>query len=113
VRDRRHVLVWAIDCNHQHKDHRESQRRRQSDGRYAAAAGQSGTFRVSSARITSVTAARYLPTAHGFDEYAGVLYHLNALEEPEDVDYPRNPEFFAKYGPRDAIYTCAPRVATA
>jgi arylsulfatase len=31
----------------------------------------------------------YLPTVHGFDEYAGVLYHLNALEEPENVDYPQ------------------------
>ena len=29
----------------------------------------------------------YLPTVHGFDEYSGVLYHLNALEEPENVDY--------------------------
>ena len=49
----------------------------------------------------------YLPTVHGFDEYAGVLYHLNALEEPENVDYPKDPEFFAKYGPRDAIHTWA------
>ena len=49
----------------------------------------------------------YLPTVHGFDEYAGVLYHLNALEEPENVDYPKDPEFFAKFGPRDVIYTWA------
>ena len=49
----------------------------------------------------------YLPTVHGFDEYAGVLYHLNALEEPENVDYPKDPEFFAKFGPRDAIHTWA------
>ena len=49
----------------------------------------------------------YLPTVHGFDEYAGVLYHLNALEEPENIDYPKNPEFFAKFGPRDAIHTWA------
>lgn len=49
----------------------------------------------------------YLPTVHGFDEYAGVLYHLNALEEPENVDYPKDPEFFANYGPRDAIHTWA------
>jgi len=49
----------------------------------------------------------YLPTLHGFDEYAGVLYHLNALEEPENVDYPKDPEFFAKYGPRDSIHTWA------
>jgi arylsulfatase A-like enzyme len=49
----------------------------------------------------------YLPTVHGFDEYAGVLYHLNALEEPENVDYPKDPAFFAKYGPRDSLHTWA------
>jgi arylsulfatase len=49
----------------------------------------------------------YLPTVHGFDEYAGVLYHLNALEEPENVSYPKDPEFFANFGPRDAIHTWA------
>ncbi len=43
----------------------------------------------------------YLPTLHGFDEYAGVLYHLNALEEPENVDYPKDPAFFANFGARD------------
>jgi arylsulfatase len=49
----------------------------------------------------------YLPTVHGFDEFGGVLYHLNALEEPENVDYPKDPDFFTKFGPRDAIYTWA------
>jgi arylsulfatase A-like enzyme len=49
----------------------------------------------------------YLPTVHGFDEYAGVLYHLNALEEPENVDYPQDPEFLEKFGPRNVIYTRA------
>jgi len=49
----------------------------------------------------------YLPTVHGFDEYAGVLYHLNALEEPENVDYPKNPEFFEKFGPRNVLYSWA------
>jgi arylsulfatase len=49
----------------------------------------------------------FLPTVHGFDEYAGVLYHLNALEEPENIDYPKDPEFFATFGPRDAIHTWA------
>ncbi len=49
----------------------------------------------------------YLPTLHGFDEYAGVLYHLNALEEPENVDYPKDPAFFKKFGPRDSIHTWA------
>ena len=49
----------------------------------------------------------FLPTVHGFDEYAGVLYHLNALEEPENVDYPKDPEFFQNFGPRDSIHTWA------
>ena len=49
----------------------------------------------------------YLPTVHGFDEYSGVLYHLNALEEPENVDYPEDPEFKKKFGPRNNIHTWA------
>ena len=49
----------------------------------------------------------YLPTVHGFDEYAGVLYHLNALEEPENVDYPKDPSFFERFGPRNVIHTWA------
>jgi arylsulfatase A-like enzyme len=49
----------------------------------------------------------YLPTVHGFDEYSGVLYHLNALEEPENVNYPKDPEFFDKFGPRDVIHSVA------
>jgi arylsulfatase len=49
----------------------------------------------------------YLPTVHGFDEYAGVLYHLNALEEPENVYYPKEPDFFKNFGPRDSIHTWA------
>ena len=49
----------------------------------------------------------YLPTVHGFDEYSGVLYHLNALEEPENVDYPKSPEFLAEFGPRNVINTWA------
>jgi len=39
-----------------------------------------------------------LPTAHGFDEFFGNLYHLNAEEEPENVDYPKNPEFRKRFG---------------
>jgi arylsulfatase A-like enzyme len=35
----------------------------------------------------------FLPTAHGFDEFFGNLYHLNAEEEPENADYPKDPEF--------------------
>ena len=44
-----------------------------------------------------------LPTNHGFDEFFGNLYHLNAEEEPENVDYPKNPEFLKNFGPRGVI----------
>ena len=42
----------------------------------------------------------FLPTAHGFDEFFGNLYHLNAEQEPENPDYPKDPEFKKKFGPR-------------
>jgi hypothetical protein len=45
----------------------------------------------------------FLPTLHGFDEFFGSLYHLNAQEEPEDPDYPKNPAFLAKFGPRGVL----------
>ena len=45
----------------------------------------------------------HLPTVHGFDEFFGALYHLNASEEPELPDYPKNPEFLKKYGPRGVL----------
>jgi arylsulfatase len=45
----------------------------------------------------------HLPTMHGFDEFFGNLYHLNAEEEPEHEDYPKNPEFRKKYGPRGVL----------
>ena len=45
----------------------------------------------------------YLPTVHGFDEFYGNLYHLNAEEEPELPDYPKDPAFRAKYGPRGVL----------
>ena len=48
-----------------------------------------------------------LPTAHGFDEFFGNLYHLNAEEEPENPDYPKNPEFKQKFGPRGVIHSWA------
>lgn len=48
-----------------------------------------------------------LPTAHGFDEFFGNLYHLNAEEEPENVDYPKNPEFKKRFGPRGVIHSFA------
>ena len=45
----------------------------------------------------------YLPTRHGFDEFYGNLYHLNAEEEPEDPDYPKGADFKAKFGPRGVL----------
>lgn len=45
----------------------------------------------------------FLPTVHGFDEFFGNLYHLNAEEEPEHVDYPKDPAFRAKFGPRGVL----------
>jgi arylsulfatase A-like enzyme len=49
----------------------------------------------------------FLPTAHGFDEFFGNLYHLNAEEEPECEDYPKDPEFKKKFGPRGVLHTWA------
>jgi arylsulfatase A-like enzyme len=49
----------------------------------------------------------HLPTAHGFDEFFGNLYHLNAEEEPESEFYPENPEFHKKFGPRGVLHTYA------
>ena len=49
----------------------------------------------------------YLPTNHGFDEFLGNLYHLNAEEEPENRNYPQDPEFRKKYGPRGVIHSFA------
>ena len=49
----------------------------------------------------------HLPTMHGFDEFLGNLYHLNAEEEPENIDYPKNPEFRKRFGPRGVLHTWA------
>jgi arylsulfatase len=45
----------------------------------------------------------FLPTVHGFDEFYGPLYHLNASEEPELPDFPKDPAFLAKFGPRGVL----------
>ncbi len=53
---------------------------------------------------------RFLPTVHGFDEFFGNLYHLNAEEDPEDPDYPDAkdfPQFKDRYGPRGVIRSWA------
>src|SRR5678815_4546876 len=51
----------------------------------------------------------FLPTVHGFEEWFGNLYHLNAEEEPEELDYPghKNPEYTKKFGPRGALHAWA------
>jgi arylsulfatase len=49
----------------------------------------------------------HLPTNHGFDEFFGNLYHLNAEEEPENEDYPKGPEFRKRFGPRGVIHSWA------
>ncbi len=48
-----------------------------------------------------------LPTNHGFDEFFGNLYHLNAEQEPEHPDYPKDAEFKEKFGPRGVIHSYA------
>ncbi|WP_447919817.1 arylsulfatase [Achromobacter aegrifaciens] len=51
----------------------------------------------------------FLPTVHGFDEWFGNLYHLNAEEEPEQLDYPgqKNPDYKKKFGPRGVLHAWA------
>ncbi|TXS95537.1 arylsulfatase [Parahaliea maris] len=49
----------------------------------------------------------FLPTNHGFDEFFGNLYHLNAEENPEDPDYPQDPAFRKRFGPRGVIHSYA------
>jgi arylsulfatase len=48
-----------------------------------------------------------LPTNHGFDEFFGNLYHLNAEEEPENPDYPKDPAFRKRFGPRGVLHSYA------
>jgi arylsulfatase A-like enzyme len=49
----------------------------------------------------------YLPTNHGFDEFFGNLYHLNAEEDPENHFYPQDPAFRKRFGPRGVLHTFA------
>jgi arylsulfatase len=49
----------------------------------------------------------FLPTSHGFDEFFGNLYHLNAEEEPENPDYPKDPAFKKRFGPRGVMHCWA------
>jgi len=45
----------------------------------------------------------FLPTVHGFDEFFGILYHLNAMQEPYEDSYPKDPSFRARFGPRNMV----------
>ena len=54
----------------------------------------------------------FLPTVHGFDEFFGNLYHLNAEDEPENPDYPKNTEFKLKFGPRGVMRCTATTTET-
>jgi arylsulfatase A-like enzyme len=49
----------------------------------------------------------FMPSIHGFDEFFGNLYHLNAEQEPEHPDYPKSPEFKKKFGPRGVLHSFA------
>jgi arylsulfatase len=50
---------------------------------------------------------KFLPTLHGFDEFHGYLYHLDALSDPYWFSYPKDPAFRAKYGPRNVVHCWA------
>ena len=54
----------------------------------------------------------FLPTVHGFDEFFGNLYHLNAEDEPENPDYPKNPAFLQRFGPRGVLKCMATATET-
>src|SRR5271156_2749843 len=54
----------------------------------------------------------FLPTAHGFDEFFGNLYHLNAEDEPEHPDYPKNTQFKLRFGPRGVLRCTATTTET-
>lgn len=56
---------------------------------------------------------KFLPTVHGFDEFFGNLYHLNAEEEPEDPKYPKDPRFKEMFGPRGVLKAVATNAADA
>ena len=86
-------------------------------GRQAGPAGQGPDHRRTAQAVWYATGQigknhlgdrnEYLPTVHGFDEFYGILYHLNAMEEPYDPQYPKYPQFRATFGPRNIVDTKA------
>jgi arylsulfatase A-like enzyme len=53
---------------------------------------------------------KYLPTVHGFDEFFGYLYHLDAMSDPYWYSYPKDPKFREKFGPRNIVHSWATNV---
>ncbi len=53
---------------------------------------------------------QYLPTVHGFDEFFGYLYHLDAMEDPDWFSYPKDAAFRAKFGPRNMLHCLASNI---
>jgi arylsulfatase len=54
----------------------------------------------------------FIPTVHGFDEFFGNFYHLNAEQEPENPDYPKDPKFKERFGPRGVFHCFATDAAS-
>ena len=50
---------------------------------------------------------KYLPTVHGFDEFFGYLYHLDAMSDPYWYSFPADEKYYNTYGPRSLVHTCA------
>ena len=50
---------------------------------------------------------KYLPTVHGFDEFFGYLYHLDAMSDPYWYSFPVDQDYYNKYGPRSLIHSYA------
>src|SRR5438105_3015526 len=74
----------------------------------AVSPGPSGHARAQEAKRPNILVIwgdhnEFLPTVHGFDEFFGNLYHLQAEEEPENIDYPKDPEFRRRFGPRGVL----------
>ena len=95
-----------LDCREPKKDCRTRTRRSPSCSSHSATStGQFGKNHLGDRN-------EFLPTVHGFDEFFGNLYHLNAEDEPENPDYPKNTEFKLKFGPRGVLRCTATTVDT-
>ena len=50
---------------------------------------------------------KFLPTVHGFDEFFGYLYHLDAMSDPYWYSFPNDETYYNKYGPRSLVHCYA------